>query len=109
MDERSYKWCVDKNSYFKDSRSCFNVLNIKRYEFKLWNGKVAEKVGKIKVSWRFGLTPDNSLFIQDAVWETEVRSPADGDFSGSCIDRKSGDGLETPDDIEPKKGKVRKF
>ena len=40
---------------------------------------------------------------QDPVWETEIRSPADGGFNGTCPDRKSGDGLETPDDIEPRK------
>ena len=46
---------------------------------------------------------DHSSYNQNPVWETEIRSPADGNFTSSCPERKSGDGLETPDDIEPRK------
>jgi len=40
--------------------------------------------------------------IRFIAWSDEIRSPADGN-PGICPDRNAGDGLETPDDAEPKR------
>lgn len=39
----------------------------------------------------------------EPLWQTELRSPADGGDYSNMTERNLGDGLATPDDIEPRK------
>ena len=39
----------------------------------------------------------------EPIWQTELRSPADGGDYSNMTERNIGDGLATPDDIEPRK------
>ena len=45
------------------------------------------------------ISPNN----QEPLWQTELRSPADGGDYSNMTERNIGDGLATPDDIEPRK------
>ena len=70
-----------------------------QYEISFITRCLSIKITKISNRGHPSISPNN----QEPLWQTELRSPADGGDYSNMTERNIGDGLATPDDIEPRK------